>query len=82
MNDQERVTDLLFTEKKLSGNYNTYASECTNLKLRSTLLQMLQSAHTTQTGLFDLASARGWYQTTPADTARVNQAYQKFQAMA
>lgn len=82
MNDQERLTDLMFTEKKLSGNYNTYASECTNLKLRSTLLQMLQAAHTTQSGLFDLASARGWYKTTPAEAAQVNQALQKFQAMA
>lgn len=82
MNDQERVTDLLFTEKKLCGNYNTYASECTNAKLRSTLLQLVESGHGIQTRLFDMASARGWYQTTPADTAQVNRAYQKYQAMA
>lgn len=82
MNDQERVTDLLFTEKKMSGNYNTYASECTNMKLRNTLLQILQSGHNTQTELYDLSSARGWYKTTPAQAAQVSQTLQKFQAMA
>lgn len=81
MNDQEHLTDLLLTEKKMSGNYNTYASECTNGKLRSTFLQMLQSGHTTQTELFDAASARGWYKTCPADGAKINEALQKFQAM-
>ena len=30
MNDQEHVTDLIFTEKKMSANYDTYASECVN----------------------------------------------------
>ena len=28
MNDQERVTDMIRTEKKMSTNYNTFASEC------------------------------------------------------
>lgn len=81
MNDQERLTDLLLTEKKMSGNYNTYASECTNPKLRSSFLQMLQSGHTTQTELYDASASRGWYKTTPADCARVGEVKQKFQAM-
>ena len=27
MNDQERITDLILTEKKMSANYDTFASE-------------------------------------------------------
>ncbi|MCD8367111.1 MAG: spore coat protein [Clostridiales bacterium] len=81
MNDQERLTDLLLTEKKMSGNYNTYASECTNAKLRNSFLQMLQSGHTTQTELYDASASRGWYKTTQADSARVGEVKQKFQAM-
>jgi spore coat protein CotF len=81
MNDQERMTDLLFTEKKLSGNYNTFASECTDPKLRGTFLQLLQSSHNNEAELFQAASDRGWYKTCPAEGAKINAAYQKFQAM-
>ena len=34
MNDQERMTDLLLTEKKMSTNYNLFASECIHPKLK------------------------------------------------
>ena len=34
MNDQERITDLILTEKKMSANYDTFASECVNVQLR------------------------------------------------
>lgn len=81
MNDKERMTDLLLTEKKMSSNYNTYASECTNVKLRDTFLNMLRSGHTTQTQLFTESQNRGWYTTTPADGAQINQAYQTYSAM-
>lgn len=81
MNDQERITDLLMTEKKMSGNYNTYASECVNTKLRDAFVNMIRTGHNTQTELFNAAQSRGWYQTTPAEAAKVNQAYQKFSSM-
>ena len=32
MNDQERITDLILTEKKMSANYDTFASECVNVQ--------------------------------------------------
>ena len=31
MNDQERITDFICSEKKMSANYDTFASECVNL---------------------------------------------------
>ena len=30
MNDQERITDFICSEKKMSANYDTFASECVN----------------------------------------------------
>lgn len=82
MNDQERITDLLLTEKKMSGNYNIYASECTNTALRDDFLKILNQGHMIQTDLFNEASNRGWYKTCPADSQKVSQAYQKYSAMA
>ena len=28
MNDQERITDMILSEKKMRTNYNSFASEC------------------------------------------------------
>ena len=41
MNDQERITDLILTEKKMSANYDTFASECVNVQLRDEFLKLL-----------------------------------------
>ena len=79
MNDQEHVTDLIFTEKKMSANYDTYASECVNTKLRDDFLRMLNQGHHTQTELFQLAQSKGWYQVEPAPASKVQQAQTKFQ---
>lgn len=78
MNDQERITDLILTEKKMSTNYNEFASECVNPQLRSQFLNLLNQDHCIQEKLFQAAQSRGWYQTQPADGAQINQAYQKF----
>ena len=82
MNDQERITDLLLTEKKMSANYNEFASECVNQQLRSQFLDLLNKGQSIQSELFQAAQSRGWYQTTPADGAQINQAFQKFSNMA
>ena len=52
MNDQERITDLILTEKKMSANYDTFASECVNVQLRDEFLKLLNQGHQTQTKLF------------------------------
>lgn len=81
MNDQERITDLILLEKKMSSNYNEFASECVNPQLRSQFLQLLNQDHVIQEQLFQAAQSRGWYQTQPADGVQINQAYQKFSSL-
>ena len=62
MNDQERITDLILTEKKMTGNYDTFASECVNVKLRDDFLRILHEEHMIQSDLFQKAQSKGWYQ--------------------
>lgn len=78
MNDQERMTDFLCSEKKMSANYDTYASECVNLSLRDDFLKIFQQGHQTQSELFQLAQSKGWYQVEQAPANKVSQAYTKF----
>ena len=80
MNDQERITDLILSEKKMSGNYDAFASECVNVQLRDEFLTILDQGHQTQTDLFQAAKSRGWYQVEPAPASKVSEAYNKFNA--
>ena len=78
MNDQERMTDFICSEKKMSANYDTFASECVNLALRDEFLRILNQSHQTQSDLFKLAQSKGWYQVEQAPQSKVSQAYTKF----
>ena len=78
MTDQEWITDLMLGEKKMSANYDTYASECVNTQLRDQFLQILNQSHMTQTDLFNQAKSKGWYQVEQAPASKVDTAYQKF----
>ena len=78
MKDQEVMTDLMLTEKKMSANYDTYASECVNTQLRDTFVSMLTQSHETQSNLFKTAQQKGWYQVEQAERQKVDQARQKF----
>ena len=78
MNDQERLTDFLCSEKKMSANYDAYAAECVSTNLRDDYLKIFNQGHMTQTDLFKLAQAKGWYQVEQAPANKVSQAYTKF----
>ena len=78
MNDQERITDFLCSEKKMSANYDTYASECVNVALRDAFLNIFNQSHQTQTDLFRLAQSKGWYQVEQAPQSKVGKAYTRF----
>lgn len=78
MKDQEMITDLMLTEKKMSANYDTFASECVNTQLRDTFVKMLTQSHETQARLFSTAQQKGWYQVEQAPAQKVDQARQKF----
>ena len=78
MNDQERMTDFILAEKKMSSNYDTFASECVNVQLRDEYLKIFSQGHKTQTELFKTAQQKGWYTVEPAPASKVSTAYTKF----
>ncbi len=83
MVDQEQMTDLIFSEKKMSDNYSIWAGECTSPKLRDTFLTLLNRSHRAQTDLFAAAQRKGWYKQVPqAQPDSVRQAYRQFAAQA
>lgn len=78
MNDQERITDLILSEKKMATNYNIFAAECTNVQLRDEFLKILDQSHKNSTDLFQAAQAKGWYQVEQAPASKISEAYNKF----
>ena len=78
MNDQEHITDLMLSEKKMAANYDAFASECVNTQLRDEYLKLFNQGHKTQSDLFKTAQAKGWYQVEQAPASKVNTAYTKF----
>ena len=78
MKESEIITDLLLTEKKMSTNYNLFASECTNVRLRDTFVNLLTQGHKTQTELFETGKQKGWYTVEQAQPQQISQAAQKF----
>jgi len=78
MTDQEKLTDFLCSEKKLSANYDSFASECVNTNLRDDFLKIFNQSHQTQTDLFKLAQSKGWYQVEQAPTNKISQAHTKY----
>ena len=78
MNDQERMTDFLCSEKKMTANYDSFASECVNIPLRDEFLRLFNQSHHSQTELFQLAQSKGWYQPEQAQADKISQAYTKF----
>ena len=78
MTDQERLADLLSSEKKLASNYDSFASECVNVTLRDQFIKLFAQGHNAQTQLFQTAHERGWYQPEQAPESKISQAYQKY----
>ena len=78
MNDQERITDMILSEKKMSTNYSTFASECVDDALRDQFLKILNQSHMTQTTLFKTAQSKGWYTVEQAPQSKISETYNKF----
>lgn len=78
MTDQERITDFLCSEKKMTANYDSFASECVNIPLRDEFLRLFNQSHHSQTELFQTAQERGWYSPEQAQSDKIQQAYTKY----
>ncbi len=78
MTEKDMMEDSLSSQKQMSSNYNTYASECSAQQLRSAFLYILSEEHELGSQIFDEMSARGWYQTKDAEQSELEKVKQKF----
>ena len=78
--EQQIMQDCLMTEKQMTSSYNTYAGECVNEQLRSTMLDILDESHKIQADIFSTMQTHGWYQVEPAEQQKIQQARQKLSA--
>ena len=78
MNDQDRKTDSICSQKNMSTHYDAFASECVSIPRRDDYLKNLNQSHHIQTDLFKMAQTKGWYQVEQAPQSKVSQAYTKF----
>ena len=78
MTEREMMEDGLNSQKHISANYNTYASECASNQLRLTFLNILSEEQELGAQIFDEMSNRGWYQVKEAEQSDVLKAKQKF----
>ena len=76
--DQQRITDVLSTQKMATDGYNTFANEASDPVVKNTLMSILNEEHDIQHEVFVEMSKRGWYQTEAAEDNKITQAKQKY----
>ena len=78
MDEKNILQDSLISQKLITDSYNTFAGECVNQQLRTTMLNILDDEHTIQAEIFNCLQSHGWYKTEPAQQQKIVEAKQKF----
>ena len=78
MQDKDMLCDSLASQKEITGIYNTFSNECVSTPLRNELLNILHDEHSIGADILSEMQKRGWYQTTPAEQTKINEAKNKF----
>ena len=79
-NEQQKLTDLLSSEKYLASVYNSACCESATPVVKSCLCALLQDEHRIGDRIFGEMSSRGWYPVEKAEDTKLNAARQKFEA--
>ncbi len=78
MTEKDMMEDALSSQKQMSADYNTCASECSQKQLQAAFLNILSEEQELGSQIFDEMSARGWYQPKQAQQSDLDQVKQKF----
>ncbi len=78
LSDKEMITDVLTSQKFITGGYNTNATESSGMAVKNTFLDLLDEEQKIGHEIFVEMQNRGWYQTEAAPQDKINQAKQKF----
>lgn len=76
--DQEKMRDLLYSEKYLASTYNTAVTECATPEVLGTMTSLLEETHKMQQQVFREMNSRGWYPVTPAEQKEIDKISNKF----
>ena len=76
--DKDMMTDVLSSQKNITGVYNNYANECACPSLKTDMMNILNEEHQIQHDVFTEMQKRGWYQTEAAEITKINEAKQKY----
>ncbi|HLN61792.1 MAG TPA: spore coat protein [Symbiobacteriaceae bacterium] len=79
INDADRMSDVLNTEKHLTDEYNIAMNEASHDALYQVLKQNDDKCHQLQRQLFNIMFKKGWYKLPVADAQSVAAAFNKFQ---
>ncbi|OPY58810.1 MAG: Coat F domain protein [Pelotomaculum sp. PtaU1.Bin035] len=78
LDEKDRLTDSLITQKHIASGYNLAAAEASNTQLKDTFLNILKDEHLIQHEIFNEMSNHGWYQPKPANINDINQNMNKW----
>lgn len=78
MKEKELLTDLLCSQKFVTGVYNTYCNEASTPAMRSCLSSILQDEHRIQEEIFNEMSSKGYYKVEMAEETKLSAEKQKF----
>lgn len=79
LTDQDRVEDMITSEKYLLNAYSSFIPEASCRQLKSVLVDNFNGCALNQAELFDKMSQLGWYPEKNAPKPEVDAARQKFQ---
>lgn len=78
LDEKDRLTDSLITQKYIASGYNLAASEAANSQLMDTLIGILRDEHQIHHEIFNEMKARGWYQPKAANLNDISQNINKW----
>ena len=78
MNEKAVLTDLLSTQKFITGAYNTFCCEAAEPTVRNCLMSVLEDEHRIQAELFNTMNQKGFYKVQKAEEAKLTAAKQQF----
>ncbi len=78
LDEKDRLTDALITQKYIASGYDKAASESANTQLMDAFMGILRDEHQIQHEVFNEMSNRGWYQPKAANMSDINQHISKW----
>ena len=78
LDEEGRMTDLLNSQKHITGVYNNFLCETETETVKSCLSGILMDEHKIQEEIFNKMQEKGWYQTEKAEEAKLMETKMKY----